>query len=66
MRSILIISLIGCALLCIVHSTSNIKKRAATYSLDDLDLHFQNFKKEHGKKYRSSSHQDKRYIDLIY
>jgi hypothetical protein len=59
MKSILILTLIGCAFVSLVH-LSHIKKRAITYSLDDVDLLFQNFKQQHGKRYRSSSHNDRR------
>ena len=55
MKSFLIIALIGCVLVCAVHTYI-----AAKYSLSDLDKHFNDFKQKHGKKYRSSSHHDQR------
>ena len=65
MQSNLIIALIGCVLVCLGYAGgTNVysKDQATTYSLDDLDNHWVNFKQKHGKIYRTSQHNDKKYI----
>ena len=60
MKSILILISIGCVLVCLVKTEPVVK--APTYSLNNLNLHFENFKLQYGKTYQNKTHHDKRYI----
>jgi len=63
MKSVLVISLILCVLICLVHTVPSNEKRAAPkYALNVLDQHFEDFKKLHGKTYENKTRHDHRYI----
>jgi hypothetical protein len=59
MKSVLIIALIGCVLMCAIQTLP--VNKAAVYLLNNIDNHWAQFKQAHNKKYHNSTHEHQRY-----